>query len=99
MLQVLFVLFCLTVAISAVPTSLESRGEVKLSLIYEKLLKNDSDVSAEVLGQFNLWEQYSAAAYCLPNNDSPGDKVACVKGQNCPLVEAATTITSIEFQK
>lgn len=55
------------------------------------------DVPADVLSQLNLWQQYSAAAYCVVNNDSPGDKVSCAAG-NCPLVEAATTVTSIEFQ-
>lgn len=55
------------------------------------------DVSADVLGQLNLWEQYAAAAYCVTNNDSPGTKVTCAAG-NCPLVEAASTTTLIEFQ-
>ncbi len=51
-----------------------------------------------MLRQLNLWEQYAAAAYCVTNNDSPGTKVTCAAG-NCPLVEAATTTTLIEFQK
>ncbi|KAF7508723.1 hypothetical protein GJ744_008970 [Endocarpon pusillum] len=55
------------------------------------------DVSADVLGRLNLWEQYAAAAYCVANNNSPGTKVTCAAG-NCPLVEAATTTTLIEFQ-
>lgn len=43
-------------------------------------------------------EQYSAAAYCTENNNSPGTKLSCHVG-NCPRVEAANTITPLEFQK
>jgi Lipase 3 N-terminal region len=64
----------------------------------ELLLIQLADVSAGVLSQLNLWEQYAAAAYCVSNNNSPGNKVSCAAG-NCPLVEAATTTTTIEFQK
>lgn len=55
------------------------------------------DVSAGVLSQLAFFAQYSAAAYCLGNNNSPNTKVTCPQG-NCPLVEAATTNTLTEFE-
>ncbi|KAI9719240.1 MAG: hypothetical protein M1812_003570 [Candelaria pacifica] len=54
-------------------------------------------ISADLFARFNLAEQYAAAAYCPSNNNSPGNKLTCSSG-NCPLVEAANTITSTEFQ-
>ncbi|KAL4914460.1 Alpha/Beta hydrolase protein [Aspergillus aurantiobrunneus] len=54
------------------------------------------DVSEDVLQQLTLFAEYSAASYCTPNIDSPGDKLACETG-NCPTVEAAETITLAEF--
>lgn len=43
-------------------------------------------------------EQYAAAAYCSINyNGTPNTKVACSSG-NCPMVEADTTDTIIEFE-
>jgi len=53
-------------------------------------------VTASVLSDLNLWGQYAGAAYCVANTNSPGDKVAT--GPNCPLLEAATTTTIIEFE-
>ena len=61
-------------------------------------LKYNTDVTAASLALLNLYEQYAAAAYCVQNNDSPGNKVSCKAG-NCPLVEAANTETITEFQK
>ncbi|OJD40793.1 lipase class 3 [Diplodia corticola] len=54
-------------------------------------------VSADLLAKFNLFEQYSAASYCAQNNNSTGTEVSCEAG-NCPLVDAATTDTVIEFE-
>jgi hypothetical protein len=54
-------------------------------------------VSANVLDQLQFFSQYSAAAYCLGNNNSPNTKVTCPQG-NCPLVEAANTNTLTEFE-
>lgn len=54
------------------------------------------DVSADVLDQFNLFAEYSAAAYCTSNINSPGDKLTCRAG-NCPEVEKADTETLNEF--
>ncbi|PLB52143.1 alpha/beta-hydrolase [Aspergillus steynii IBT 23096] len=54
------------------------------------------DVSADVLKQLNLFAEYSAAAYCTTNIDSPGDKLTCEAG-NCPSVEKAETETLSEF--
>ncbi|KAF2197958.1 alpha/beta-hydrolase [Delitschia confertaspora ATCC 74209] len=54
-------------------------------------------INSDLLANFNLFEQYAAAAYCSGNNDSPNSKVTCPYG-NCPLVQAASTITLTEFQ-
>ncbi|KAB2579469.1 Lipase class 3 [Lasiodiplodia theobromae] len=54
-------------------------------------------VSADLLAKFNLFEQYSAASYCAQNNNSTGTEVSCEAG-NCPLVDAATTNTVVEFE-
>ncbi|KKY25780.1 putative mono- and diacylglycerol lipase precursor [Diplodia seriata] len=54
-------------------------------------------VSADLLASFNLFEQYSAASYCAQNNNSTGTEVSCEAG-NCPLVDAATTNTVVEFE-
>lgn len=61
-------------------------------------LTTDADVSTGVLSQLSLYEQYAAAAYCVNNNNSPGNKVTCAAG-NCGTVQAANTVTTIEFQK
>ncbi|KAI9814195.1 MAG: hypothetical protein M1827_003361 [Pycnora praestabilis] len=55
-------------------------------------------ISTALLAEFNLFEQYAAAAYCPNNNNSPGTKLTCPTSNNCPLVEAATTVTTDEFQ-
>ncbi|KAL5118906.1 hypothetical protein ACEQ8H_003229 [Pleosporales sp. CAS-2024a] len=54
-------------------------------------------VSTTVYDKLLFYSQYSAAAYCLANNDSPNTKVTCAQG-NCPLVEAANTTTVSEFE-
>ncbi|KAI9815730.1 MAG: hypothetical protein M1827_002126 [Pycnora praestabilis] len=54
-------------------------------------------ISPSQLANFNLFAQYSAAAYCPSNNGSPLTRVKCSKG-NCPLVEAANAKTTTEFQ-
>ena len=55
-------------------------------------------ISSSLLAEFNLFGQYAAAAYCSENNNSPRTKVVCPYG-NCPLVEAASTNSTHEFQK
>ncbi|KAH6633249.1 Alpha/Beta hydrolase protein [Boeremia exigua] len=54
-------------------------------------------VSASILDQLEFFSQYSAAAYCLGNNNSPNTKLACPQG-NCARVEAANTNTLTEFE-
>ncbi|KAL9619142.1 MAG: hypothetical protein Q9160_006231 [Pyrenula sp. 1 TL-2023] len=54
-------------------------------------------IAQPLFDQLNLFEQFSAAAYCPGNNDSPNSKLTCAAG-NCPLVEAADTETLAEFQ-
>ncbi|RMZ74436.1 lipase class 3 [Pyrenophora seminiperda CCB06] len=55
------------------------------------------DVSADVLSKLSFFSQYSAAAYCLGNNNSPNTKITCPQG-NCPLIEKANTNTLTEFE-
>jgi hypothetical protein len=54
-------------------------------------------ISSDLLTQLQFFSQYSAAAYCLSNNNSPNTKISCAQG-NCPLVEAADTNTITEFE-
>lgn len=55
-------------------------------------------MSAEVFDKLVLFEQFSAAAYCIENNNSTDTKVTCSEG-NCGAVEAADTNTLTEFEK
>ena len=98
MLRVVSLLVSLTVAVHAAPAALEARGKQEPEFRGKIPSHTRLDVSTAVLRDLNLRGQYSAAGYCVANNNSPGDEVACTAG-NCPLVEAATTRTSIEFQK
>jgi len=54
-------------------------------------------VSAPILSDLEFFSQYSAAAYCLSNNNSPNTKVTCPQG-NCARVESADTSTLTEFE-
>lgn len=54
-------------------------------------------ISASVYDQLDFFSQYSAAAYCLANNNSPNTKITCPQG-NCARIEAANTRTITEFQ-
>ena len=54
-------------------------------------------ISEELLHQFNLMAQYSAAGYCPGNNNSTGTPITCPTG-NCPLVEAAGAYSIEEFE-
>lgn len=49
------------------------------------------------MDQLEFFSQYSAAAYCLGNNNSPNTKVTCPEG-NCARVEAANATTLTEFE-
>ena len=55
-------------------------------------------VAANTLDQLQFFSQYSAAAYCVGNNNSPNTKITCPQG-NCARVEAANTTTLTEFEK
>ncbi|RAH49349.1 lipase family protein [Aspergillus brunneoviolaceus CBS 621.78] len=55
------------------------------------------DVSTTVYTQLDLFAQYSAAAYCSTNLDSPNTSVTCTNGL-CPLLAAATTKSLAEFE-
>ncbi|KAF2465622.1 alpha/beta-hydrolase [Lindgomyces ingoldianus] len=54
-------------------------------------------ISADLLNQLVFFSQYSAAAYCASNNNSPNTKITCAQG-NCPQVESANTSTLTEFE-
>ncbi|CAI6296799.1 unnamed protein product [Periconia digitata] len=54
-------------------------------------------VSAAVFDKLAFYAQYSAAAYCRGNNDSPSSKLVCPE-KNCDRVEAAKTNTTLEFE-
>jgi hypothetical protein len=78
---------------------LNSRKEVCPSSLPSNLfLTYRIAVSANVLDQLDFFSQYSAAAYCLGNNNSPNTKITCPQG-NCARVEAANTNTLTEFEK
>ncbi|KAF1958607.1 alpha/beta-hydrolase [Byssothecium circinans] len=53
-------------------------------------------VDAKLFANLNLMEQYSSAAYCRNNQDSPGDKVTCKSG-TCDLVQKANATSVIEY--
>jgi hypothetical protein len=71
---------------------------ITLSNFLNQLTLPLTAVSASILDQLQFFSQYSAAAYCLGNNDSPNTKITCPQG-NCARVEAANTNTLTEFQK
>ncbi|KAF2246019.1 alpha/beta-hydrolase [Trematosphaeria pertusa] len=54
-------------------------------------------ISQDVFDKLSFFSQYSAAAYCLGNNNSPNTKVTCPEG-NCAEVEEADTNTLTEFE-
>ncbi|KAH9861188.1 hypothetical protein IAQ61_010925 [Plenodomus lingam] len=54
-------------------------------------------VSASILDRLQLFAQWSAASYCLANNNSPNTKITCPQG-NCARVESANTNTLTEFE-
>lgn len=84
----------------SLPHQLKSRREVCHPLIsIEDLHTNlSAAVAANTLDQLQFFSQYSAAAYCVGNNNSPNTKITCPKG-NCARVEAANTTTLTEFEK
>lgn len=55
------------------------------------------DISKDLFGQFQLMAQYSAAAYCSGNNNSPDTPITC-PAQTCPLLEAAGVRSVDEFE-
>lgn len=55
-------------------------------------------ISSSQLSLFNLFEQYSAAAYCKDNNDDNSGNIVCTSG-NCPLVQQAGATSILEFQE
>lgn len=67
-------------------------------LILDKKTMDGHPITAETFDRFNLMEQYAAASYCPLNSNSSQSKVTCNAG-NCPLVEAADTLTEVEFTK
>jgi hypothetical protein len=64
---------------------------------YPGFTNTSAAVSSSLLSQLEFFSQYSAAAYCLGNNNSPNTKVTCPQG-NCARVESANTNTLSEFE-
>lgn len=54
-------------------------------------------IDGSLFGLFKLTSQYAAAAYCDKNNDEAPGKLVCRPG-NCPLVQSADTLTTVEFR-
>lgn len=84
--------------VTAVPVELEKRGMLLIRHKSKSHLTYNIAVSANIFDQLEFFSQYSAAAYCLGNNNSPNTKVTCPQG-NCARVEAANTNTLTEFEK
>lgn len=58
-----------------------------------------TEVSQDLFNQFNLFAQYSAAAYCGKNNDAPaGTNITCT-GNACPEVEKADATFLYSFEE
>jgi hypothetical protein len=86
-------LLCLPGFVTATPITTRADGAVDPS-------------PATQFPTINLYEQYSAAAYCPGNfgklpiypNNQGGTTLTC-RARNCPLVEAAGATTVLEFEK
>ncbi|KAF2099514.1 alpha/beta-hydrolase [Rhizodiscina lignyota] len=50
-----------------------------------------------MFNSLNLYEQYSAAAYCPNNNDASNTQITC-PAKNCPLVQSAKAMSTDEFE-
>jgi len=57
-----------------------------------------SGIDSNLLSQFELMGQYSTAAYCSNNFNSPGDQLEC-PGGTCPRVHDADSITTVEYSR
>lgn len=57
-------------------------------------------ITPDLLSRLRLMAQYSAAAYCMINNNGgPTESlITCPESNNCPLVEAAGAHGALEFQ-
>jgi len=55
-------------------------------------------LSSTQLSQFELYEQYAAAAYCKDNNNQEEGSISCSSGE-CPEVQSAGATSILEFQK
>ena len=71
----------------------------------EKSNKKTKGISQDLLNQFRLMAQYSAAAYRPGNTNSTDTPITCSEEHckyrpegNCPLVEKAKATTTVEFE-
>ncbi|RMZ72284.1 lipase precursor [Pyrenophora seminiperda CCB06] len=55
-------------------------------------------IDSNLLSQFELMGQYSTAAYCPNNYNSPGDQLEC-PGGDCPRVQDADSVTTVEYSR
>ena len=87
----------LLAAATAAPLQLQSRGELPL-FSSRTVLKPYVDISQDVFNNLVLYSQWSAAAYCVNNNNASGTAITCPTG-NCPLVQATNAVATMEFQQ
>lgn len=74
------------------------------TLVRAFLLNEMTDIAPSLWSELNIFEQYSAAAYCKSNTESgnvTSQKVTCTDAgaNNCPLVQNASTSIIAEFAK
>lgn len=87
------------------PSQLQPRSSPRrvcsaaIALSFDQLTDQSTDISASLLDTLVLMEQYTAASYCKANQASVGDEVTCPVGNACPRVDAASTLTTAEFEK
>jgi hypothetical protein len=84
-------------SVTAAPVEIEKRGIYHTVPTPKTPANPETAVSASILDQLSFFSQYSAASYCLGNNNSPNTKLTCPQG-NCARVEAANTTTLTEFE-
>lgn len=86
--------------LSSTPVLNSSRYGVFVSFPIRGFINRLSAISESDYSNLNLFEQFSAAAYCPNNNNdiAGGTKLSCPTG-NCPLVDSSDVTTVYEFQK
>lgn len=86
--------------LSGTPVFNSSRYRVFVPFHIRGFIDRHLAISESDYSNLNLFEQFSAAAYCPNNNNdvAGGTKLSCPTG-NCPLVDSSDVTTVYEFQK